>query len=26
MEVVIGKGDWEAFKGLINSVLGVKLQ
>lgn len=26
MESVIGKGDWDAFKVLIDSVLGVKLQ
>lgn len=26
MEIVIGKGDWESFKDLINRVLGVKLQ
>lgn len=26
MESVIGKGDWEAFKSLIEQVLGVKLK
>jgi len=26
MEGIIGKGDWEAFKSLIEQVLGVKLQ
>ena len=26
METVVGKGDWDSFKALVERVLGVKLQ